>query len=87
MRSLAKGGLAVIEWPPRSLDLSPCDFFLWGVLKGRVYRRKPRSIEELKNAITTKISAINSNHCQTVCRSVTLRRCLAVEGQQFEHLS
>ena len=78
-----------IEWPPRSPDLSPCDFFLWSVLKDRVYRRKPRSIKELKNAITTEISAINSNHCQTECRSVTdrLRRCLAVEGQQFEHLS
>ena len=19
-----------VEWPPRSLDLTPCDFFLWG---------------------------------------------------------
>ena len=28
-----------IEWPPRSPDLSPCDFFLWGVLKERVYGR------------------------------------------------
>ena len=78
-----------MEWPLRSPDLSPCDFFLWGVLKDRVYRRKPRSIEELKNGITTEISAINSNLCQMVRRSVTdcSRRCLAVEGQQFVHLS
>ena len=80
-----------MDWPspPRSPDLSPCDSFLWGVLKDRVYRRNPRSIEELKNATTTEISAIDASLCQTVCHSVTdrLRRCLAVEGQQFEHLS
>ena len=49
-----------IKWPPRSPDLSSGDFFLRVVLKDGVYRRKPRSIEELKNAITTEISAINS---------------------------
>ena len=78
-----------IKWPLRSPDLSPCNLFLWGVLKDRVYRRKLRSIEELKNAITMEVSAMNSNLCQTMCRSVTdrLRQCLAVEGQQFEHLS
>jgi hypothetical protein len=25
-------------WPPRSPDLSVCDFYLWGSLKGNVYR-------------------------------------------------
>jgi len=25
-------------WPPRSPDLTPPDHFLWGYLKGRVYR-------------------------------------------------
>ena len=25
------------EWPPRSPDLSPPDFFLWGVLKDKVF--------------------------------------------------
>ena len=24
-----------IEWPPRSPDLTPCDFFLWGYLKAK----------------------------------------------------
>ena len=26
-----------VEWPPRSPDLTPCDFFLWGHLKSKVY--------------------------------------------------
>jgi hypothetical protein len=29
-------------WPPRSADLTPPDFFLWGLLKGRVYSNKTR---------------------------------------------
>lgn len=29
------GGL--LEWPPRSPDLNPLDFFLWGFLKSKVY--------------------------------------------------
>ena len=30
------------EGPARSLDLAPCDFFLWGYLKSRVYKTPPR---------------------------------------------
>ncbi|EFN64531.1 hypothetical protein EAG_07520, partial [Camponotus floridanus] len=25
------------EWPPRSPDLTPMDFFMWGFLKNKVY--------------------------------------------------
>jgi hypothetical protein len=28
-------------WPPRLPDLSVCDFYLWGNLKGKVYRNTP----------------------------------------------
>ena len=28
------------EWPARSLDLTPCNFFLWGWAKEEVYRAK-----------------------------------------------
>ena len=27
----------LLPWPPRSPDLNPCDFFLWGYIKDRVY--------------------------------------------------
>jgi hypothetical protein len=38
----------ISRWPPRSPDLSMCDFFLWGYLKPRAYEGKPRTLEELK---------------------------------------
>ncbi|KAJ6648705.1 hypothetical protein Bhyg_03936 [Pseudolycoriella hygida] len=40
-----------LSWPAYSPDLSPCDFFLWGYLKGRVYRNRPTTIDELKAEI------------------------------------
>ena len=29
--------LALHSWLPRSPDMTPCDFFLWGYVKERVY--------------------------------------------------
>ena len=47
-----------IGWPARSLDLNPCDFFLWGYLKSKVYINRPRSIKQLKDAVRQEIAAI-----------------------------
>ena len=46
-------------WPPRSADLTPANFFLWGLLKGKVYKNTPRTIEQLKDAIRQEIQAVN----------------------------
>jgi hypothetical protein len=40
-----------VQWPLRSPDLSPCDFFLWGYLKAEVFKHRPRSLYQLKEAI------------------------------------
>jgi len=42
-------------WPPRSPDLVPPDYFLWGYLKWRSYQNKPRTIDVLKANITEEI--------------------------------
>ena len=33
------GRCSTINWPPRSPDLTPLDFCLWGLMKGEVYRK------------------------------------------------
>ena len=33
------------NWPPRSCDLTPLDFFLWGYMKDKVYGYAPQSIQ------------------------------------------
>ena len=46
------------QWPPRSPDLTPCDFFLWGCLKAKVYEQRPQTLEVLKEAIRQEVAAI-----------------------------
>jgi hypothetical protein len=43
-------------WPPQSPDLNPCDFYLWGKLKDKVYVNNPHTLDELKDNIRVKIS-------------------------------
>jgi hypothetical protein len=40
-----------IAWPPRSSDLTPLDFFLWGCLKNIVYQVKINDLQHLKARI------------------------------------
>ncbi|CAF4436397.1 unnamed protein product [Rotaria socialis] len=42
-----------IEWPARSPDLTPTDFFLWSVIKDRVYAIRPPNLQTLEDAIIT----------------------------------
>jgi len=45
-----------VPWPPRSPDPSTCGFvFFWGYLKSRVYAQKPRTLNDLKEAIRQEI--------------------------------
>lgn len=53
-------------WPPRSPDLTPPDFFLWGHLKSRVYLEKPKDTEELKSAIQREIAGIKTSTLRKV---------------------
>jgi len=52
-RIISKNG--DIHWPPRSPDLSVCDFFLWEYLKSKVYAQKPRNIDEQKTKLKKKL--------------------------------
>ena len=75
-------------WPPRSPDLSPPDFFLWGALKGKAYVNKPRTIQELENNIRREIAAISEDVLQATFANMKSRVqvCLDSDGQHFQHL-
>ena len=49
------------EWPPRSPDLTPCDFFLWGYMKSRVYVTPPRNMDDLRQRIINEAELIRQN--------------------------
>lgn len=75
-----------VPWPPRSPDLSMCDFFLWGYLKSRVYAAKPRTLEELKDAIRREIQLIDQQTLERAWENFKGRveECIDEEGK---HLS
>ena len=77
------------DWPPRSPDMTPCDFFLWGWLKDQVYRQYPiQGLNDLKTKVFTIMAGINGNFARNACRSVKKRmeKLQTVNGRQFEHL-
>lgn len=76
------------EWPARSPDLTPCDFFLWGYLKDQVYSAgHPATLEELRTAVQEACDAVPADMCTRVCRSVAsrLQDCMEAEGKQLPY--
>ena len=65
-----------IEWPARSPDLTPPDFFLWGYLKDKVYAQKSKDLVELKSRIENEIKLINSDLCKRVLHSIVDQSCI-----------
>jgi len=68
-------------------DLTPADFFLWGLLKGKVYKNTPRTIKQLKDAISQEIQAVNVDTLGKVFQNFEKRIpvYLDVKGDEFQH--
>jgi hypothetical protein len=67
------------KWPPRSCDLNPCDFFLWGYLQDRVYKPMPQSLDELKANITREFKKIPKEILKSVFENFLKRMDLVKE--------
>ena len=77
-----------VEWPARSPDLTPLDFFLWGYLKSRVYATPPQNLADLRLRITNEINNLRNNP-QFVTNSIQeMRRravlCIQQNGRHVE---
>ena len=74
-----------IEWPARSPDLTPPDFFLWGYLKNIVYKDRPSTLDELRDRIEQACEDIPKKMCDRVCKSMgdRLKRCREAKGKQI----
>ncbi|GFV33443.1 uncharacterized protein TNCV_139171 [Trichonephila clavipes] len=47
-----------VNWPPRSCDLTPLDYFLWAMFKSVVYADKPQTLDHLEDNIRRVIADI-----------------------------
>ena len=73
-------------WPPRSPDLNPCDFYLWGYLKATAYNPFPKTIDELKANIERDCKKLNSEILKPVFSNLK-KRCeliLSADGGHIE---
>lgn len=61
------------------------DFFLWGLIKDRVYAKKPHDLQALKDPIVTEIQDLPVESCRKACQSVPgrLQLCKDVEGEHI----
>ena len=80
-RWIGRGGF--IQWPPRSPDLNPMDFFLWGHLKDRVYATEVDNIDELRHRINIAVEALRQ-HFPPVSRDWIYRAQMCVE-KELQH--
>lgn len=84
------GRAGPISWPPRSPDLTPLDFFLWGYLKSLVYETPVQSDQDLIARIVAAAGEISDNPAilRRVRHSLENRcgLCIQERGRNFEHL-
>ncbi|GFV81834.1 uncharacterized protein TNCV_1057231 [Trichonephila clavipes] len=55
-----------VNWPPRSCDLTPLDYFLWGYVKSLVYADKPQTPDPLEDNIRRVIADIRPQMLEKV---------------------
>lgn len=87
-RWIGRGG--PVNWPARSPDLNPLDFYVWGTLKNFVYGVNIQNVEELReriflcaNDIKEQLANMNGIGNQLMNR---VRLCLLQQGGHFEQL-
>lgn len=84
---IGRGG--PIPWPPRSPDLTPLDFYVWGRAKELVYFTVVETREELINRINAAFEVMRG---EMLLRTTTVeirrrcRACIENGGRQFEQL-
>ena len=80
-------GSQSMPWPPRSQDLTLCDFFLWGFVKSKLYAERPQNIQKLKlkteNVFRNDLTA---DMCSRVLQEYQqrLRKCIENVGGHGE---
>lgn len=74
------------EFPPRSPDLTACDYWFWGYLRDQVYRHTIADREHLENILKIEMSKISSEMFEKSVESFKSRceDCIAKDGLYFE---
>ena len=74
------------EWPPRSLDLTPLDLFVWGYLKSKVFLIPPANLADLRQRITMEAAQISQDMIIRATNKIRRRAelCIRNDGGNIE---
>lgn len=78
---------SLFPWPPRSPDLTPLDFYLWGRLKEIVYHNRPTTRDDMILRIRNAIASITTAEIKNAVYGIKrrLQSCIYNDGGHFEH--
>ncbi|GFV51762.1 transposable element Tc3 transposase [Trichonephila clavipes] len=62
-----------VNWPPRSCDLTPLNYFMWGYVKSLFYADKLQTLDHLEDSIRRVITDIRSQMLEIVIENWTSR--------------
>jgi len=76
----------MLNHPPYSPDLSPCDYFLFPKLKLPLKGRLFEDVQDIQGAVTLSLQAIPQEDVQRSFQSLLdhATRCIDAEGMYFE---
>lgn len=82
------GTYGPVKWPARSPDLSILDFFVWGFLKNKIYKRRYNNQNELRIATIQALTELQNHRVflSNAIKNITKRTALCLEknGSQIE---
>ena len=83
---LSEQGIQVLDHPPYSPDLAPCDFWLFPVLKEKLAGRKFDRVQDLAKAVRSELSGLPKTDYQRALENWRrrLELCIRANGEYFE---
>ncbi|GFW34018.1 uncharacterized protein TNCV_287021 [Trichonephila clavipes] len=75
-------------WPSCSPDLNPCDLWLWGFIKDRIYSGGIRTLPDLKASIVHHVAEIHRELLRVAIKNAIKRfqYVIDVNGAHIEHI-
>jgi len=75
-------------WPPNSPDFNPVDCKIWGVMQDRVYQKKVKELDELRERLVEGWAGLQQNVIDDAIDQWRrhLHACVQARGGHFEYL-